>query len=137
VRASFNAANVDARTIVNRFMSNTKPSLIRGNIVSVGLNIARIFRAARSTRAAVISSFPYAPPSGFSPSAPSRTARAPPCHSHRAIPHIRAGIAFSRRSHHSAPFPLFRTFSMHYQRYGKAHRKCIGTDVIGLIRCIH
>ncbi|WP_166722408.1 hypothetical protein [Burkholderia sp. Tr-862] len=33
-------------TIVNRFTSKTKPSLIRGNIVSVGLNIARICRAA-------------------------------------------------------------------------------------------
>ncbi|MET3824167.1 hypothetical protein ACVK00_006722 [Burkholderia sp. PvR073] len=45
MRASFNAAN-EARTIVNRFTSKTKPSLIRGNIVSVRLNIARICRAA-------------------------------------------------------------------------------------------
>jgi len=50
VRASFNAANDEARTIVDRFTSKTKPSLIRGNIGSVGLSIARICRAARVAR---------------------------------------------------------------------------------------
>ncbi|MFP3477598.1 MULTISPECIES: hypothetical protein [Burkholderia] len=50
VRASFYAAHVEARTIVNRFTSKTKPSLIPGNTGSVGLNIARICRAARVAR---------------------------------------------------------------------------------------
>ncbi|WP_220497629.1 hypothetical protein, partial [Burkholderia contaminans] len=40
-------------------------------------------------------------------------------------------------SHRFAANTPFRPETMHYQRYGKAHRKCIWSDEIGLIRCIH
>ncbi len=43
----------------------------------------------------------------------------------------------SRDSHDFGATTRFRPYSMYYQRYGKAHRKCIWSDEIGLIRCNH
>jgi hypothetical protein len=62
---------------------------------------------------------------------------APPGRDLRETPHDRAGIAFHVICAVSVQSCVFARIGMHYQRYGKAHRKCIWSDEIGLIRCIH